>query len=352
MSVLSSCLGHPRIGAKRELKRALEDFWAGKRSQVELLAVGRELRQRHWLEMRDLGIALVPSNDFSLYDHVLDTAVLFGVVPERYRRIEDPLARYFAMARGGQDKAAGLDLEALEMTKWFDTNYHYIVPELEPDQSFRLDASKILGELAEARALAIEPRPVLLGPVSFLLLAKWAPFKGAGRHRLDLLERLLPAYAELLARLKEEGVRAVQLDEPWLALDLDQRAQSAFRTAFGSLGELQRRPELVVATYFESVEEHARLVTQSGCEGLHVDLVRAPEQLDGVLAVLAERQSLSLGVIDGRNVWRADLDRAHALVRRAVERLGRERAIVATSCSLLHVPVDLEAEHALDAEVR
>ncbi len=352
MSVLSSCLGHPRIGANRELKRALEDFWGGKRSKAELLAVARELRQRHWLGMRDAGIELVPSNDFSLYDHVLDTAVLFGVVPERYARIEDPLARYFAMARGLQDKAAGVDLEALEMTKWFDTNYHYIVPELEPDQSFRLDASKIFAELAEARVLAIEPRPVLLGPVSFLLLAKWAPFKGAGRHRLDLLEQLLPAYAELLARMKEEGVRAVQLDEPWLALDLDQRSQSAFRSALRSLGELRRRPELVVATYFESVEEHARLVAESGCEGLHVDLVRAPEQLDGVLEVLAERQSLSLGVIDGRNVWRADLDRAHALVRRAVERLGPERVLVAPSCSLLHVPVDLGAEHALDAEVR
>ncbi|HSU40395.1 MAG TPA: 5-methyltetrahydropteroyltriglutamate--homocysteine S-methyltransferase [Polyangiaceae bacterium] len=352
MSVLSSCLGHPRIGANRELKRALEDFWAGKRSKTELLAVARELRQRHWLAMRDAGIALVPSNDFSLYDHVLDTAVLFGVVPERYARVEDPLARYFAMARGLQEKTAGVDLEALEMTKWFDTNYHYIVPELEPEQRFRLDASKLLSELGEARALGVEPRPVLLGPVSFLLLAKWAPFKGAGRHRLDLLEGLLPVYAELLERLEQAGVRAVQLDEPWLALDLDQRAESAFRSALHTLGELQRRPELVVATYFEGVEEQARLVTESGCEGLHVDLARAPEQLDGVLGMLGERQSLSLGVIDGRNVWRADLDRAHALVHRAVERLGPERVIVATSCSLLHVPVDLGAEHTLDAEVR
>jgi len=162
----------------------------------------------------------------------------------------------------------------------------------------------------------------------------------------------LPVYAELLERLEQAGVRAVQLDEPWLALDLDQRAESAFRSALHTLGELQRRPELVVATYFEGVEEQARLVTESGCEGLHVDLARAPEQLDGVLGMLGERQSLSLGVIDGRNVWRADLDRAHALVHRAVERLGPERVIVATSCSLLHVPVDLGAEHALDAEVR
>ena len=351
MSVLSSCLGHPRMGANRELKRALEDFWAGKRSKAELLAVARELRQRHWLGMRAAGIALVPSNDFSLYDHVLDTAVLFGVVPQRFARVEDPLARYFAMARGLQERATGIDLEALEMTKWFDTNYHYIVPELEPDQAFRLDASKLLGELAEARALGIEPRPVLLGPVSFLLLAKWAPFKGAGRHRLELLERLLPAYAELLAQLEQAGVRSVQLDEPWLTLDLDSRAESAFRSALRTLGDLAPRPKLMVATYFEGVEEHARLVADSGCEGLHVDLVRAPEQLDCVLDVLGERQSLSLGVVDGRNVWRTDLDRAHGLVRRALERLGPERVVVATSCSLLHVPADLGTEQALDSEL-
>ncbi len=351
MSVLSSCLGYPRMGQNRELKRALEGFWAGKIAESELAEVARSLRARHWLAMREAGIALVPSNDFSLYDHVLDTAVLLGVVPERYRSVGDPLARYFAMARGLQDPGAGVDLEALEMTKWFDTNYHYIVPELEPEQSFRLDATKLFAELEEARALGIEPCPVVLGPVSFLLLAKWAPFKGAGHHRLELLERLLPAYAELFARLRDAGVRCVQLDEPWLALELDTRAVTAFRAALRTLGELLRRPELVVATYFESVADNAHLVAESGCEGLHVDLSRAPEQLDAVLAALGPRQRLSLGVIDGRNVWRADLDRAHSLVRRAVERLGPERVVVSTSCSLLHVPVDLAAEHGLDPEL-
>jgi 5-methyltetrahydropteroyltriglutamate--homocysteine methyltransferase len=339
------------VGQNRELKRALEGFWAGKIGESELTAVARSLRARHWLAMRDAGIALVPSNDFSLYDHVLDTAVLFGVVPERYRLITEPLARYFAMARGLQDPGASVDLEALEMTKWFDTNYHYIVPELEPEQSFRLDASKLFVELEEARALGIEPRPVVLGPVSFLLLAKWAPFKGAGRHRLELLDRLLPAYAELFARLRDAGVRSTQLDEPWLVLDLDARAVSAFRYALRTLGDLARRPELVIATYFESVADHVQLVAESSCEGLHVDLVRAPEQLDAVLAALGPHQRLSLGVIDGRNVWRADLGGAHALVRRAVERLGGERIIVSTSCSLLHVPIDLAVERGFDPEL-
>jgi 5-methyltetrahydropteroyltriglutamate--homocysteine methyltransferase len=351
MSVPSSCLGHPRIGKERELKRALEEHWAGKRGEAELAAVARELRARHWLAMREAGIDVVPSNDFSLYDHVLDTALLFGVVPERYRRVEAPLARYFAMARGLQDPASGVDLDALEMTKWFDTNYHYIVPELEPEQVFRLEPNKLLLELAEARSLGIEPRPVLLGPVSFLLLAKWAPFKGAARDRLALLGRLLPVYAELFERLAGEGVAAVQLDEPFLALDTDAQREGAFRAALRELGALARRPKLVLATYFESVEHNVRLVAESDCDGLHVDLVRAPEQLDAVCARLAPEQTLSLGVVDGRNVWRTDLDRAHALVRRALAALGAERVVVAPSCSLLHVPHDLAGEKRLDSEL-
>ena len=351
MSVQSSCLGHPRIGKERELKRALEEYWAGKRSAVELTAVARELRSRHWRGMREAGIGVVPSNEFSLYDHVLDAAVLLGVVPERYQRVADPLARYFAMARGLQEPASGVDLDALEMTKWFDTNYHYIVPELEPEQVFRLEPTKLLGELAEARSLGIEPRPVVLGPVSFLLLAKWAPFKGVGRDRLELLGRLLPVYAELFTRLAREGVQAVQLDEPFLALDSDARRETAFRSALRELGALARRPKLVVTAYFESVERNVGLVAESGCEGLHVDLVRAPEQLDAVCARLAPEQTLSVGVVDGRNVWRTDLSRAHGLVRRAVAALGEERVVVAPSCSLLHVPHDLSAEKRLDAEL-
>jgi len=352
MSVFSSCLGHPRIGAKRELKRALEAHWSGKSDAASLAAVAQELRREHWRAMKSAGIDIVPSNDFSLYDHVLDTAVLVGAVPERFRRIDEPLARYFAMARGMQDAAHGVDLEALEMTKWFDTNYHYIVPELEPDQTFELTPGKLLGELAEARGLGIETRPVLLGPVSFLLLAKWARFRGMGRHRLELLDRLLDTFEELLASLHEQGVTMVQLDEPCLVQDLDERTRAAFAHAFWRLGALARRPRLVVTTYFETTADRVALVAASACDALHVDLVTAPEQLDAVIDGLAPHQALSLGVVDGRNVWRTDLDRAHALVRRAVARLGTERVLVAPSCSLLHAPVDLAAERSLEPEVR
>ncbi|HEX5099126.1 MAG TPA: hypothetical protein VFV94_06480, partial [Polyangiaceae bacterium] len=351
MSVFSSCLGHPRIGANRELKRALESHWSGKSGAAELAAVARQLRQKHWRSMKGAGIDIVPSNDFSLYDHVLDTAVLAGAVPERFRRIDDPLARYFAMARGLQDGAHGIDLEALEMTKWFDTNYHYIVPELEPDQSFALDASKPLSELGEARALGIETRPVLLGPVSFLILAKWARYRGMGRHRLELLPDLLPVYEALFAKLHAEGVGEVQLDEPCLVQDLDGRTGAAFVEAFQRLGGLKLRPRLAVTTYFESAADRVTLFASSGCDSLHIDLATAPEQLDAVVEGLASHQTLSLGVVDGRNVWRADLDRAHALVRRAIARLGAGRVVVAPSCSLLHAPVDLAGEHGLDVEL-
>jgi 5-methyltetrahydropteroyltriglutamate--homocysteine methyltransferase len=210
MSIPSSCLGHPRIGAKRELKHALESFWARKSSASELAAVARELRRRHWISMRAAGLDLVPSNDFSLYDHVLDTAVLLGAIPDRYRPIEDPLERYFAMARGAQDPGRKLDLPALEMTKWFDTNYHYIVPELEPGQRFELEPTKLLSELAEARELGIDTRPVLLGPVSFLMLSKWAPHRGMARERLELLDGILPLYVSLFERLAREGVTRVR----------------------------------------------------------------------------------------------------------------------------------------------
>jgi 5-methyltetrahydropteroyltriglutamate--homocysteine methyltransferase len=352
VSLLASCLGHPRIGVARELKFALESYWSKKSSAAELERVASELRRRHWSLLARQGIELVPSNDFSLYDHMLDMAVTLGAVPARYRAIDEPLARYFAMARGSQDAARGIDLPALEMTKWFDTNYHYIVPELELGQRFSPNPAKILGEIAEARALGVEPRPVLVGPVSFLLLSKLEPGAPSGMLLLDLLERVLDAYAELFGVLAARGVAWVQLDEPCLVLDLDERARAAYRAAFERLRQVSPRPRLLVTTYFGGLGENLPLVTESGLDGLHVDLVRAPEMLDSILAELPPNMLLSAGVVDGRNVWRADLDAAHALLRRAVVALGSERVVVAPSCSLLHVPVDLDAERELDPELR
>jgi 5-methyltetrahydropteroyltriglutamate--homocysteine methyltransferase len=351
MAVRSACLGYPRIGPGRELKKALEGYWAGKVSADRLEAEASAIRRENWLAMESAGIDYIPGNDFSLYDHMLDTAVAVGAVPARYLRVADPLDRYFAMARGLQDRKAGIDVPALDMTKWFDTNYHYIVPELEERQRFRLDASKILAEVEEARSLGIGIHPAIPGPVTFLMLSKFAPGTRSARVPLDLLGDLLPVYEELLGVLAARGVVWAQIDEPCLVLDLDDRASEAYRAALRRLASLNGRPRLMVATYFGSVEHNLPLFAESGCDGIHVDLARAPGQLDAVLGMLPPGAQLSLGVVDGRNIWRTDLDAAHSLVRRAVAAVGEERLFVSPSCSLLHVPVDLAAETALDPEL-
>jgi 5-methyltetrahydropteroyltriglutamate--homocysteine methyltransferase len=351
MALVATCLGFPRIGADRELKKALESYWAGTISGETLAAVGRGLRARHWSAMKEAGLGEVPVGDFSFYDHVLDTAIMLGVTPPRYAGIADPLRRTFAMARGLQDPAAAIDVPALEMTKWFDTNYHYIVPELQPGKTFQLDASRVLREIEEARSLGVEPRPVVVGPVTFLRLAKLAPGAPDTASTLDALDRLLLAYQELLAVLADH-VAWVQLDEPCLVLDLDAHTAEAYRRAYGRMLFSSKRPKVMLATYFGALGANLPLAAGLGCEGLHVDLVRAPEQLEDVLAALGGQAVLSLGVVDGRNIWRCDLDRAADLVAAGVRRLGRERVRVASSCSLLHVPVDLAAEPKLDPELR
>jgi 5-methyltetrahydropteroyltriglutamate--homocysteine methyltransferase len=339
-------LGFPRMGTKRELKRALEAYWAGDSSAEILEDTARDLRQRHWNLQRDAGADIVPCNDFSLYDHVLDTAFLFDAIPERYRALADadPLAGYFALARGTQK--GGYDLHALEMTKWFDTNYHYLVPELTDDQVFRLRGDKPVAEFLEARALGLQARPVLLGPVSFLLLAKTVD----GSDRLELLDRLLPVYAELLGRLKAAGATWVQIDEPCLVLDLDADDQAAYRRAYAQLAKVER-PKLMLATYFGEVGDNLPLVRELAIDGLHVDLVRAPTQLDAVLLAWPRDLVLSLGVIDGRNVWRTDLDRALVLARQARDAIGSASLELAPSCSLLHVPIDASLERSLPREI-
>ena len=351
MPVRAACLGYPRIGLGRELKKALESYWARKSSAGDLHAAASGLRRRHWESLKASGIDHIPGNDFSLYDHMLDMAVAVGAIPARYRGLADPLSRYFAMARGLQDPASGVDVAALDMTKWFDTNYHYIVPEVEADQRFRLDASKILAELDEARSIGIQIRPVIPGPVTFLMLSRFGPGAPRDSVPLDRVGALLPVYEELLGMLAARGVAWIQVDEPCLVLDLDRRAADAYRHALGALSACKSRPRLLITTYFGSVEHNLPLLSESGCDGIHVDLVRAPGQLDPVLKGLPHRALLSLGVVDGRNVWRTDLDRAHALIRRALQALGEERLLVAPSCSLLHAPIDLAAETALDPEL-
>ncbi|MGE8435594.1 MAG: 5-methyltetrahydropteroyltriglutamate--homocysteine S-methyltransferase [Pseudomonas palmensis] len=344
---LAHSLGFPRIGRDRELKKAQEAFWKGELDEAGLRAVGSELRKAHWALQRQAGIQLLPVGDFAWYDQVLTHSLMFGVVPERFRpqHGKATLQTLFGMARGVSDSCCG-GAHAQEMTKWFDTNYHYLVPEFSADQQFSLGWEQLFEEVAEARALGHDVKPVVIGPLTYLWLGKT---KGGDFDKLELLERLLPLYGEIFQRLAAQGVEWVQIDEPILALDLPQAWKNAFERAYNLI---QRDPlKKLVATYFGGLEENLGLAANLPVDGLHIDLVRAPEQYPTILDRLPAYKVLSLGVVNGRNVWRCDLDKALAVLQHAHERLG-ERLWVAPSCSLLHSPVDLGREDTLDAELK
>ena len=345
---IAHTLGFPRIGRDRELKKALEAYWKGALDAAGLRQVGRQLRAEHWQLQKDAGIDLLPVGDFAWYDQVLTHSLMFGVVPERFRPRDGGLPSLdtlFAMARGVTAGCCG-GAHAQEMTKWFDSNYHYLVPEFTVDQAFQLSWEQLFEEVAEARALGHAVKPVIIGPLTYLWLGK---VRGEAFERLDLLERLLPVYGEILQRLKALGVEWVQIDEPILGLDLPQAWKAAFERAYNLL---QREPcKKLIATYFAGLEDNLALAAGLPVDGLHVDLVRAPGQFPVVLDWLPAYKVLSLGVVDGRNVWRTDLDKALAVLEQAQARLG-ERLWVGSSCSLLHSPVDLAREDRLDAELK
>jgi 5-methyltetrahydropteroyltriglutamate--homocysteine methyltransferase len=352
--VVATNLGFPRIGPNRELKGALERYWSAESTSSELLSAARAIRRGGWTLQAGGGLDHVPCNDFSLYDHVLDMALMVGAVPERYRTLDrgaPGLAAYFAMARGvrGGGAPGAPELPPLRMTKWFDTNYHYLVPELRADQEFALESTKAIDEFLEARAAGIPARPVLLGPVSFLLLSAGP---ATGQPPLDLLDGLLPVYEALLSRLAAEGAQWVQLDEPCLTLDLSAAALRAYETAYDRLARTAPALRRLLATYFGGLEGNLDPALRLPVHALHLDLVRAPEQLEAALAAAPETLSLSLGLVDGRNIWRTDLDHALATAERAVARLGPDRVQVAPSCSLVHCPLDLDLEEGLDPEIR
>ncbi len=348
--VQATNLGYPRIGKSRELKKALEQYWSGNLSETMLLEQAASLRKQHWLLQQGLGLQHIPSNDFSLYDQVLDMIALVGAVPQRYNwggeKVD--LRTYFAMARGTQhDQVQAEAIPAMEMTKWFDTNYHYIVPEFTPQQQFHLASTKPLDEFMEARELGVHTRPVLLGPLSFLLLGK--------THRQDvqpftLLDRLLPVYEELLKALVKAGADWIQIDEPCLVLDLDVDVQTVFQKTYARLSTVSSSLRLLLATYFGDLGPYLPVVLHLPVAAVHLDLVRAPEQLERALAEAPPSLTLSLGVVDGRNVWRTEFDRALALIGCGVQALGSERLLIGPSCSLLHAPVDLALETRLDEE--
>lgn len=339
--------GFPRVGIRRELKRALEAYWGDTTSTEGLLDTARELRARHWKLARDVGADSLPCNDFSLYDHMLDTAILFDAIPERYRPVFERghLDGYFSMARGY--KKDGYDLHPLEMTKWFDTNYHYLVPELHVGQRFRLAGTKPLDDFKEARAAGFDARPVLLGPVTFLGLSKTTD----GSDRQALLDALLPAYAELLQQLAAAGAEWVQLDEPCLATDLDSATQAALRRAYQALAT-GYRPKLLLANYFGPFGTNLPLLKGLPVGGIHADLVRGADELDALLDALPNDAVLSAGVIDGRNVWRSRPDAVLPRLKTIKAKVGADRLWVTPSCSLLHVPIDVAVETTLDPSLR
>ena len=345
---VASNLGFPRMGARRELKRGLEAYWRGEIDERALLDIAAALRAEHWRLQNAAGLDHVPSNDFSLYDHVLDTAAMVGAVPERYRWQGGSvdLATYFAMARGAQSDT--LDVPAMEMTKWFDTNYHYLVPEFSPGQRFELASTKPVDEFRQAAALGVHTRPVLLGPVSFLLLGK---AREGGLAPIALLPDLVAVYEEVLRRLADAGADWVQIDEPCLTLDLDDDERAAYSVAFDRLAKAAPGLKLLLATYFEGLRDNLQTAMALPVDAVHLDLVRAPEQLDAALDLAGEK-TLSLGIVDGRNVWRTELGGALALLETAAARIGPERVMVAPACSMLHAPIDLELETAFDDELK
>ncbi len=350
MALKTNVLGYPRVGANRELKKVEEAYWAGKSTKEELLKTAAELRKGNWLLQKEAGIDLIPSNDFSFYDQTLDLSLCVGAIPERYNALKsDRLDLYFAMAHGFQKN--GIDVTAMEMTKWFDTNYHYIVPEFTKDQKFTLVYNKAAEEFKEALDLGIKTKPVLIGPITYLLLGKE---KEKGFNRVDLIDRLLPVYLEILRQLESLGAEYVQIDEPILSTDISEEIKNLYRRVYAEITKAIKL-KIILATYFDSLADNTDLATDLNVDVLHIDLVRAPQQWKDVVARLKGNTVLSLGVVDGRNIWKNDFAQSLEIIENVRKQLGENRVIISTSCSLLHSPFDLDNEKnekSLPAEVK
>lgn len=336
----TNILGYPRIGSHRELKKACENYWAGKISEEQLLEEGASIRALNWYLQREYKTDFIPSNDFSFYDHVLDLTLSLGAIPQRYiPLLSKKTDLYFAMARGYQKNAH--DIIAMEMTKWFDTNYHYIVPEFTKEQQFSLFHNKALEEYKEAKALGIETKPVIIGPVSFLLLGKE---KESGFDKLDITERLIPVYTRMLKELEDAGVEYIQIDEPFLSMDIEEKAKQLYPIVYQQIKDSCPKLKIILTTYFEGLKDNTELALSLPFDTLHVDLVRCPQQLDTILNLFSSDKKLSLGIVDGRNIWKNDFEASLKMIQRASDQLGRDRIFIAASSSFLHVPCDLELE--------
>ncbi|MEJ5175049.1 MULTISPECIES: 5-methyltetrahydropteroyltriglutamate--homocysteine S-methyltransferase [Erwinia] len=344
MTILNHILGFPRVGLRRELKKAQESYWAGTTSQDDLLTTGRELRARHWQQQKDAGVNLLPVGDFAWYDHVLTTSLMLGNVPARHQNKEGSvdLDTLFRLGRGRAP--TGEPAAAAEMTKWFNTNYHYMVPEFVQGQQFKLTWTQLLDEVDEALALGHKIKPVLLGPVTYLWLGK---VKGDQFDRLSLLKDILPVYQQVLAELAKRDIEWVQIDEPALALELPAEWLAAFKSAYAAL---QGHSKLLLTTYFDSIGQNIDIITALPVQGLHVDLVHGNDDIFVLNSKVPASWLLSVGVINGRNVWRADLSRWFERLQPLSA--ARKQLWIGSSCSLLHSPIDLSVETRLDDEVK
>lgn len=336
-------IGFPRIGEQRELKFALEAYWSGKAPFTEVEKVAKELRIRHWEYQKKAGIDLVSVNDFSLYDNMLDTAVMLGAIPQRFRKIEDPTERYFAMARGTGDTFA------MEMTKWFNTNYHYIVPELSSDDSYRLDSSKVIGDYREAVAAGYNAKINLIGPLTFLGLSK----KIDRGETWELFGKIMPLYEQLMKEISMLGDEIViQFDEPIFVTDIDPKIQPLIKIAYDTLAGVNENIKIVVATYFEHACEATAALLHTPVHALALDFVHGPKNFDNLEKIAASDKTLIVGIVDGRNIWINDITKSIDIMTQIATFIPKERLAVGTSCSLLHVPFSLRYEAQMDPEIR
>ena len=337
----TTILGHPRIGEKRELKKAIESYWKENIDETTLLKIASDIKKKNWLHQKEIGIDIIPSNDFSLYDQVLDMSLTLNCIPKRFRELKNKVSfvdLYFAMARGFQKD--NFDIVALEMTKWFDTNYHYLVPEFEKEQKFELNSCKIISEYREALKEGIKTKPVLIGPLTYLLIGKE---KESGFHRLDLIDRLLPVYIELITELQNEGVTYIQFDEPYLSLNLSYKERECYLETYTILRAKFPKLTFVLANYFGDLNDNLNLALSLPVDVLHVDLVRGLDELDSILIHQNKNQILSLGIVDGRNIWKNNFDTSIEIINKAKAVKG-DNLWISSSCSLLHSPYDLVNE--------
>lgn len=347
---IATNLGFPRVGKKRELKFVQEKYWADECSQEELVTVAESIRKENWHLQSKLGIEHIPANDFSFYDQMLDMAVAVGAIPERFKSYgHNSFEQYFAMARGVSKLNGTKSVSAMEMTKWFDTNYHYLVPEFDQTTRFEFNGDKILGAYTEAKNTVQTPRPVIIGPATFLLLGKYTD---GTKSPLSLWESLVPVYERILDELSIQGAAWVQIDEPCLSLDQNPEVLSTIKKMYTRLAGANHKIKILLTTYFDGIGNNLELALNLPVSGIHLDLVRAPAQLDFALKQIPSHMMLSLGLIDGRNIWKSDLTKAVSIAEQASDSIGADRIFIAPSCSLLHCPYDVAYESKLDEEMK